>query len=77
MDGVYPEKPNHHMGIILDNDESKHNWLIEAFVGSFGEEFVECKSPDESRTRLKIYSGGALALLDRRPPFSGNREATT
>jgi hypothetical protein len=64
------------MVIILNKDDPKHDWLIEAFVRSFGEEFVECESLDESRTRLMVYTGGALALLDRKPPFSGKREAT-
>jgi hypothetical protein len=73
--GVYPNKPSHHVGILLDKNALRHDWLIEAFVGSFGEEFVECESLDE-RTRLKVYPGGALALLDRTPPLSGKREAT-
>jgi hypothetical protein len=76
MDGVYPERPAHHIGIILDKDDPKHDWLIEAFVGSFGEEFVECESLDELRTRLKVYPGGALAMLNRKPPFSDKRGAT-
>jgi hypothetical protein len=76
MDGVYPERPNHHIGIFRDKEDPKHDWLVEAFVRSFGEEFVECESLDESRTRLKVYPGGTLALLARKLPFSGNREAT-
>jgi hypothetical protein len=76
MDKVYSGRPNHHIRIILDKNKPKHDWLTEAFVGSFGEEFVECESPDESLTRLKVYPGGAPALLDREPPFSGKRGAT-
>jgi hypothetical protein len=76
MDAVYPEKLNHHIGIILDKDDPNHDSLIEAFVRSFGEEFVGCESLDKSRTRLKVYPGGALALLNRKPPFCGKQEAT-
>ena len=77
MDGLCPDIPNHYIEIILDNDNPKHNWLIEAFEGSFGEESAECVSLDESRTRLKVYPGGALALRNHRPPLSGDQEATT
>jgi hypothetical protein len=67
---------HHHIEIILDKEDPKYDWLIEAFVGSFGEELVECESLDELRTRLKVYPGGALAMLNRKPPFSGKREVT-
>ena len=76
MNRLCPDKPNNSIEITLDKDDPQHDWLIEAFVGSFGEEFVGCASLDESLTRLNVYPSGALALLNRKPPFSDKREAT-
>jgi hypothetical protein len=73
MNRLCPDKPNISIETTLGKDVPQHGWLIEAFVGSFGEEFVGCVSLDESRTRLNVYPGGALALVDRKRSLASGR----
>jgi len=66
----------HCISVDLSMQNSRQVTLLNTLVRSFGPKRCVLKDCDPANCLVYLFPGGALDLLDPKPPFSGKQEAT-
>jgi hypothetical protein len=72
---VHPSEDAHHISVDLNMEEPRQATYFEALARLFEPKCCVVEVLDPPSRRVCLLLGGALDLLDRKPPLSGEQEA--